>query len=238
MTGESSKKKILLVEDEKHLAFTLSYNLEAEGYEVKVAENGELALRRYQQEGPFDLIILDIMLPEIDGFEVARRIRAIDKTTGILMLTARATENDILSGLAIGADDYLTKPFILQELMLRVKRMLERSGMMIKANTTRKLVSGHIELDLDNLELKSVNGTYQITSLEAELLGEFLQNPQKILTREHLLKTVWGSSGRIETRTVDNFIMRIRKYIDLPNSESYILTVRGKGYKFQPPTSP
>ena len=180
------------------------------------------------------------MLPEIDGFEVARQIRFQDQRTGILMLTARATEADIISGLELGADDYLTKPFQLKELLLRVKRMVERSDLMAKPEASRPASFDFpgIRLDMENLELLTVNGSFQLTNLEARLIAEFFVNPKKILTRQHLLKRVWGSSVNVETRTVDNFIMRLRKYIDLPQTESYILTVRGRGYKFNPPDSP
>jgi DNA-binding response OmpR family regulator len=232
-----TKKRILLVEDEPHLAFNLEYNLAGEGYEVVKSMDGESALNKYSTEGPFDIIILDIMIPEIDGFEVAKRIRMQDKTTGILMLTARATEADILTGLERGADDYITKPFQLRELMLRVKRMLERSELMVKERPGPISAFG-IALDKENLRVSSQNGKFAITALEADVLYQFLTNPQKILSRDFLLRTVWQSYGNLETRTVDNFIMRIRKYIDLPNVDSYIQTIRGKGYRLVDPQKP
>ncbi|MGE0171728.1 MAG: response regulator transcription factor [Oligoflexales bacterium] len=231
-----SKKRILLVEDEPHLAFNLEYNLVSEGYEIVRSADGETALTKYLTEGPFDLIILDIMIPELDGFEVAKRVRTHDKATGILMLTARATETDIVTGLELGADDYITKPFQLKELLLRVKRMLERSELMVKDRPNPDPISVFgISLDIENLKVTSQNGSFPITALEADVLQQFIMNPKKILSRDFLLRTVWRSYGNLETRTVDNFIMRIRKYIDLPNLDSYIQTVRGKGYRLVDP---
>ena len=233
-----SKKRILLVEDEPHLAFNIEFNLQAEGYEVVPAANGQIALEKYHDNGPFDLIILDIMIPEINGYEVAKKIRLTDNKTGILMLTAKSAREDILEGLQTGADDYLTKPFHLDELLLRVKRMAVRSSFYQlddKQTTETVLTCGHIKLDTESLELSSPNGDYNLTALEADVLKEFLRNPGRVLTREHLLTKVWGVKGNMETRTVDNFILRLRRYLEKdPSNPLCLESVRGRGYRFHP----
>ena len=233
---EDKQQKILLVEDEKNLAFNLELNLTAEGFKVFTANDGETALEHYRNQGPFSTIILDVMIPEIDGFEVARTIRKKDNTTGILMLTARAGDEDRVKGLSIGVDDYLTKPFLLEELILRVKRMAERAKMYrdLPQSSTNKLTisSGPFELDKANLTLKSPQGTFELTVLEADVLEEFLSNPEQTLSRKHLLNKVWGLPGNIETRTVDNFILRIRRFLEEdPGNPKYLCSIRGKGYR-------
>ncbi len=232
----TGQKHILLVEDEPHLAFNMELNLQAEGYRVTLAKDGREALDRYSKDGPFALIILDVMLPELNGFEVASHIRQADKITGILMLTARASENDILQGLETGADDYMTKPFSLQELFLRVKRMADRSDLFspLRARTTSILISFHdVTWNPQTFELQGPQGNFVLTALEARVLTEFLEHPQEVLSRKHLLGQVWGVHGNVETRTVDNFIMRLRKYFEKDPSQPEILqSVRGRGYKF------
>lgn len=230
----AAKKRILLVEDEPHLAFSLDFNLRSEGFDVVVATTGVEALEHWQKQGPFALIILDVMLPEINGFQVAQTIRKTDKATGILMLTARATEEDILQGLQLGADDYMTKPFHLQEFILRVKRMAERSDYINPNNGAAKasLRFRDFELFFDELRLVTPQGPVDITDLEAKLLAEFFANPGKTLTRNYLLEKVWGLNSEVETRTVDNFIMRLRKYLETDASQpKHLESIRGKGYR-------
>jgi DNA-binding response OmpR family regulator len=231
----TAPKHILLVEDEPHLAFNMELNLQAEGYEVTLARDGLEALKLYDDKGPFSLIILDVMMPGLNGFEVASRIRNQDKATGILMLTARAAETDILEGLERGADDYMTKPFNLQELLLRVKRMAARSEM-LKQTTPGKveyLCFDSARWNPTTLELVSEQGNFLLTSLEAKVLTEFLNHPLEILSRKHLLTQVWGLNGNVETRTVDNFVMRLRKFLEKDPSKPKILqSIRGRGYKF------
>ena len=231
------KKRILLVEDEPHLAFNIEFNLQAEGYEVVPATNGQIALDKFRTGGPFDLVVLDVMIPEIDGIKVAREIRRDDIQTGILMLTARSSKEDIVRGLETGADDYMTKPFLLKEFLLRVKRMVQRSELFsakIQEADERVLKCGEITLDTESLELSCEQGRYELTILEANVLREFMRNPGKVLTRDHLLTTVWGVNGRIETRTVDNFILRLRKYLEKdPSNPVFLESIRGRGYRFQ-----
>lgn len=228
-------KKLLLVEDEPHLAFNLELNLKSEGYDVIVAETGKDGLDKYKNQGPFSLILLDVMLPEMNGFEVLQEIRKNDKKTGILMLTARASDEDVIRGLKTGADDYLTKPFHLEELLLRVKRMAKRSELFYEPDTTIDSEIhdlGALKLNMNSLEFISSRGTFNITVLEAKVIREFMTNPTKTLTREYLLEKVWGLRGTVETRTVDNFIMRIRKYLEInPSKPEILVSVRGKGYK-------
>lgn len=232
----SEQKHILLVEDEPHLAFNMELNLQAEGYRVTLAKDGQEALEKYSKEGPFALIILDVMLPHMSGFEVASNIRLKDRTTGILMLTARASENDILQGLETGADDYMTKPFSLAELFLRVKRMADRSELFspLRNRTGQILIKfANVSWNPETFELVGPQGQFVLTALEAKVLTEFLEHPLEILSRKHLLSRVWGVQGNVETRTVDNFIMRLRKYFETDPSQPEILqSVRGRGYKF------
>lgn len=227
--------KILLVEDEPNIAFNIDLNLKMEGFEVVLESNGLDAVESFHTLGPFDLIILDIMLPDLDGFEIARTIRKTDPVTGILFLSARASENDILEGLKIGADDYITKPFSLKELLLRVKRMAQRSGYLksIKNENLEELSLGEFLLNLKELTLKSSKGQFTLTTLEANVMSVFLKNSKKILTRDFLLENAWGIKGTMETRTVDNFVRRLRQYIETnPSKPIYLESIRGKGYRF------
>lgn len=235
----SHSKKILLVEDEPHLAFNLEFNLSSEGYEIVLAANGRSAIEKFEKTGPFDVVVLDVMLPEIDGFEVARIIRSRDVKTGILMLTARASESDVIKGLESGADDYLTKPFHLQEFLLRVRRMAERSDLFVASpgasSGSEVLILGSLRLDVEGSKLTTPRGMFDLTALEVGMLKEFMKNPGRVLTREYLLAHVWGTKGQIETRTVDNFVMRIRKYVEEDPSNPILLeSVRGRGYRLVP----
>ena len=226
--------KILLVEDEQHISFLLQYNLQAEGFDVIAAANGKSALALYHAESPFDAIILDVNLPEMSGFEVLKQIRHLDSTTGILMLTARASEVDRISGITSGADDYLTKPFNLTELIARISRMIERAKLFKKVELQPKVLTfSKWTLDSNSLILTHSDGRSTVlTALESDLFREFFSNKDIVLSREHLLKAVWGLSGEIESRTVDNFIMRLRKIIEVdPSKPKHLLSVRGRGYK-------
>lgn len=229
-------KKILLVEDELNLAHSIQLNLEIEGYEVVHADTGTKAIEMYTHQGPFHLVILDVMLPGKNGFEVASAIRAADGATGILMLTALANDESRIKGLSTGVDDYLTKPFNLVELMLRVKRMLDRADMMNGKDVPEEKAfefSGY-HVDPNRLVMTGPRGEFQLTKLEVEIMREFLNSRGVTLTREHLLKTVWGISSKVETRTIDNFVMRIRKMIEVePENPTCLLSVRGVGYRFE-----
>ena len=223
--------KILLVEDEKNLAFSLKLNLVAEGLTVIHAATGLQAIAAFERERPLAGVILDIMLPDLDGFEVAKRIRALDPRVGITMLTAKASEEDRLHGLDVGADDYIIKPFHLAEFLKRVKRMVARSQFFEGAPAPQRLSFGAVTLEEDTLTLLSPRGTFQLTALEADVMRAFLLKPNQILSRGFLLKEVWGVAESLETRTVDNFIVRLRRFLEPnPRKPQILLSVRGKGY--------
>lgn len=237
-----AKKRILLVEDEPNLAFQLQFNLQAEGYDVSPAVDGVIAVKKFATDGPFDLIILDVMLPEMNGFEVARHVRDRDDQTQILMLTALGKEEDRLKGFEAGVDDYITKPFHLQEFLLRVRRMIRRSTFFEKAPEATPAPSaslpanvircGPFVLDTDLLQLTAPHASHSLTALEADILKEFMNNPKRVLSRQHLLDTVWGMKGDIETRTVDNFVVRLRRYLEPdPGNPKFLISVRGRGYR-------
>jgi DNA-binding response OmpR family regulator len=230
------KKRILLVEDEPNLAFNLQFNLQVEGYEVVPAVDGRIAVAKFLEDGPFDLVILDVMLPEMNGFEVAEKIRQSDDQTHILMLTALGKEEDRLRGFEAGADDYITKPFHLKEFLLRVRRMVKRSEYFQstppESADSHELVFGPFRLDTELLQLHGPTGHHTLTALEADVLREFMKNPKRVLSRQYLLDTVWGMKGDIETRTVDNFIVRLRRYLEPePSKPRYLVSVRGRGYR-------
>ncbi len=231
--GETNSGRILLVEDEESLAMGLEYNLKEEGYSVTIAKDGKEALGIFERE-EFDLIILDIMLPYIDGFEIARRLRKQMPQLPILMLTARTGPKDRVKGLEIGADDYLTKPFHLPELLLRVKGMLKRRTWYKSITDNRPVYHfGENEIDFRNLTCRSGNREFQLTQQEAMVIRYLIENKDKIVSRKELLENVWNVSSETETRTVDNFISRLRKYFEPdPGNPVHIKSVRGAGYMF------
>lgn len=228
------KGRILLVEDEPNLAFTLELNLKAEGYAVDLIRNGQQAYESIAAGGvSHDLYLLDVMLPGRNGLEIAELLRSLDKRAGIIFLTARAGEEDILRGLSIGADDYITKPFRLAELLLKVRRTLQRIALFEQNESfdDAPLVWGPFQLDTVALMIKTPTGLTQLTRLEADVLREFFKNPGKVLSRQHLLKRVWGVSEDMETRTVDNFVVRLRRLIETdPANPRFLRSVRGRGY--------
>jgi two-component system alkaline phosphatase synthesis response regulator PhoP len=229
--------RILLVEDEESLAVGLEYNLSEEGYEVIRARDGREALERFETERT-DLIILDLMLPYVDGFEVARQVRERSPRVPILMLTARTTAADRIRGLETGADDYLTKPFHLRELLLRVRGMLRRKlwyQKSLEPEPEPRYRFGDNEVDFSSLSCVARGKTVRLTPLEAGLLRYLVQHRGKVVSREELLENVWQTTGDIETRTVDNFIVRLRRYFEPdPSQPRYFKNVRGAGYEFRP----
>jgi len=233
---QETQSRILLVEDEETLTIGLEFNLEAEGYLVDLAADGKQALELFHT-GRYDLIVLDVMLPYVDGFEVARRVRSKDARQPILMLTARTRAEDKITGLKSGADDYLTKPFHLQEFLLRVQGMLKRKGWY--GSSAEKINIFHFgknEVNFDNLQCTSDGGIFQLTTQEAMLLHYLIEHKNKVISRQELLDKVWNIHSEVETRTVDNFIVRLRKYFETdPSSPQYIKSVRGSGYLFALP---
>jgi DNA-binding response OmpR family regulator len=225
--------RILLVEDEPNIARGLIFNLEEEGYEVTHVETGEEALDRAWEES-FALVVLDLMLPGMNGLEVCRHLRRYDPRLPILILTAKSEEKDRVEGLAEGADDYLTKPFSLNEFLLRVKGMLRRSEWYRPAfSHAQHYAFGANEINLREHKAATPRGEIALTELEVRMLRTFFQREGKIVSRAELLESVWGMSPDTETRTLDNFIVRLRKYFESdPSHPVHFLTVRGRGYRF------
>jgi DNA-binding response OmpR family regulator len=229
---------ILIVEDEEHLARGLRFNLEAEGYTVELASDGESALERLREEpGRFDAIVLDVMLPGIDGFAVARQLRESGEYLPVLMLTARSHPEDVLRGFEAGADDYLPKPFELAILIARIRGLLRRRewlrGEQSKADNGDVFTFDSKTIDLRALELRAGGRTIKLTLMEAELLRYLIRHAGKPVSRKAMLEDVWGLRDDTDTRAIDNFIVRLRKYIeDEPSKPKRLVTVRGVGYKF------
>ena len=231
--GRAPGNRILLVEDEESLAIGLKFNLAEENYVVDWVPDGRKALEHIRQN-TYDLVLLDIMLPYVDGFEVAEQIRKKDPRMPILILTARTGAQDRIKGLEAGADDYLAKPFHLQELLLRVSGMLKRKNWYRKAaDKIPHYRIGVTEINFDNLTCISGEDIQQLTVREAMVLKYLIENKGKIVSRKELLENVWSISSEIETRTIDNFIARLRKYIEPdPAHPVHIKSVRGSGYIF------
>jgi two-component system, OmpR family, alkaline phosphatase synthesis response regulator PhoP len=233
--GAKQEARILLVEDEIHLARPLQFNLEQEGYSVRCTPSGREALTLLAAE-IFDLVLLDLMIEEMDGFEVARQIRRKDQRLPILMLTARSTEHDRVLGLSIGADDYMIKPFHLPELLLRIRRMLQRTKWYVgQEPPPREILVAGYSIDLERLHGSGPRGELQLTALEGTLLEVLAAAPNRVLSRAELLEKVWGYSSEVETRTVDNFIVRLRRYFEEePEQPRHFVSVRGRGYMYVP----
>lgn len=233
MNESVGKYKVLLVEDEESLAVGLEYNLIDEGYNVDWVDDGKKAIDHYNN-GKYDLIILDVMLPYFDGFEIAEHIRKSEPQIPILMLTARKEAVDKIKGLELGVDDYLTKPFHLQELLLRIKGMLKRKEWYKKAVEESESYSfNNININFNTLILKHNEKEIQLTNQEALLLKYLVNHKGEIVERGELLKNVWQINPDVETRTVDIFIARLRKYIEEDHEKPCIIkSVRGRGYIF------
>lgn len=224
--------KLLLVEDDEALRFIVKDNLEQYNYTVEVAENGEIALELFSQN-KYDLILLDVMLPKIDGFQVAKTIRKTNEQIPIIFLTARSMTEDRIAGLTLGGDDYIPKPFSMEELLLKIKIFLKRSNAQPVASTTRSksMVIGNFEFFPDDLTL-SVNGTSRTLTLkESELIRYFASNANKILSRNEILENIWGSDDYFLGRSLDVFISRLRKYFK-PDPNIKITNLHGIGFRF------
>lgn len=233
--------RVLIVEDEEHLADGLRFNLEADGFEVETAYNGELALDKFFVENKsFDAIVLDVMMPRKNGFEVARALREAEIFTPILMLTALGSPEDVLHGFEAGADDYLPKPFELAIFQARLNGLLRRREWFARASQTAKTppesdtftVNGR-SVDFENLELKNGAETIRLTLMEAKLLRYLIDNEGKPVSRKTILEEVWDLHEDTDTRAIDNFIVRLRKYLETdPTNPEILQTVRGVGYRF------
>ena len=235
--------RILVVEDELHLAEGLRFNLEAEGYQVDVVETGEAALERLLPDAAwFDVVVLDIMLPGKDGFAVMRELRQAGQFIPTLMLTARGHAEDILQGFEAGADDYLTKPFELAILIARIGGLLRRREWLAAAiplapvplaEAGDTFTFGDKSVHFDLLELHVRDQVFPLTLMEANLLRFLIQREGKPVPRKSMLEEVWGLHEDTDTRAIDNFIVRLRRYIERdPTKPRHLLTVRGVGYRF------
>ena len=249
--------RVLVVEDEAHLAQGLRFNLQAEGHAVEVAGDGETALERLVEKSErFDAVVLDVMLPGKSGFDVAALLRQKKNYVPILMLTARGRPEDVLQGFAAGADDYLPKPFELAILMARLESLLRRSAWMKGAaaagagdddndDKTRSARFGEQKaggdtfsfcgktIDFAELELRSLGNTIHLTVMEAEFLRYLVRSEGRVVSRKSILEDVWGLHEDTDTRAIDNFVVRLRRYIEEdPSSPKHLQTVRGVGYRF------
>lgn len=245
--------RVLIVEDETHLATGLQFNLEAEGHSARIAGDGETALDLLlAKHEEFDALVLDIMLPGKDGFEVANQLRAARNFIPILMLTARARPEDVLKGFASGADDYVAKPFELPIFLARLQGLLRRRAWMQQAPAGQHLPQapdqgfdssgqefgtfafGGRTIDFGNLELRTNRTTTHLTVMEAELLRYLIRHRGQVVSRKSILEEVWGLREDTDTRAIDNFVVRLRRYIEEdPERPQHLLTVRGVGYRFE-----
>jgi two-component system alkaline phosphatase synthesis response regulator PhoP len=226
------KKQILIVEDEEHLADALSHNLQFEGYSTTLAYDGEEGLQ-LAQTIQFDLIILDIMMPKLDGLEVCRRLRATGNQVPIMFLTAKSSDADRLLGLKIGADDYLAKPFLLEELILRIQGIFRRQDWYsIPPEEQEVFRFGDNEVNFRTFEAVGKGRTIKLTEKECMLLKLLVERKNQVVSREEILERVWGYRFSTSSRTIDNFIVRLRRYFEGdPKRPRFIQSVRGVGYR-------
>ncbi len=220
---------ILIIEDEPAMQLGLRDNLEMESYQVEVAGDGESGLYKIKT-GKFDLILLDVMLPKLSGFDVCKAARAAGINTPIILLTARGEEIDKVLGLELGADDYITKPFSVRELLARVKAILRRAPSSTEHG--EKVSIGKIQIDFKAFYATSANEEVKLSHKEFEILQHLYHHRNAVISRDNLLEKVWGYEESITTRTVDNFIARLRQKVEAnPNAPKVIITVHGSGYK-------
>ena len=224
-------ERVLIVEDEESLADSIRYNLEREGYAVTVASDGRRALERFRAEPP-DLVILDLMLPEVSGLDVCRAIRA-ESDVPIIMVTAKDSEADKVAGLELGADDYVTKPFSVRELVSRVRALLRRTRVRPDGVPVDVLTGGPVAMDVVRHEVAVGGESASFPPKEFELLETFLRRKGRLLTRDFLIEEVWGPDYYGDTKTLDVHVKRLRKKIEPdPHNPMHLVTVRGLGYKF------
>ena len=225
------KKRILVVEDEKDLADTIKLNLELEEYHPIVVHDGLDAIAAFKEQS-FDLVILDIMIPSVNGIEVCENIRLQDSSVPIMFLSAKSRSEDRILGLKKGGDDYLTKPFNLEELILRIGNLITRN----ETNTSSSITSysfGENSVDFDSYEAVGKQGKFTLTNKESLLLKLLIENEGEVVSRERILQAVWGYSVYPSTRTIDNFVLAFRRYFeDDQKNPKYLISLRGVGYKF------
>ena len=226
--------RVLIVEDEVHLADGLRFNLEADGHEVDVDGDGQQALDRLLGDrARYDAVVLDVMLPGKDGFAVVKQLRTEGHYVPVLMLTARSRPEDVLQGFEAGADDYLPKPFELQILLARLRGLLRRREWLTQEHEHDAITFAGKTLDLEALELQVGDKKYQLTQMESDLLQYLVKNAGKAVSRKSILEDVWDLHEDTDTRAIDNFIVRLRRYLETdPTKPRHLVTVRGVGYKF------
>ena len=224
--------RILLVEDEENIREGIKLNLELEQYEVETAKEGKEALKKFKEQH-FDLLILDVMLPEVDGFQICEQVRLTNLEIPIIFLTAKDTAMDRIAGLKKGADDYITKPFNLEELLLRVNNLIRRTSKS-PTNTPEVYEFGENTVNFATYEASSISGRdFMLTKKEAMLLKLLIDRKNEVVSRQQILQSVWGYDVYPSTRTIDNFILSFRKYFEEnPKSPQFFRSVRGVGYKF------
>lgn len=228
------KKRILVVEDEKDLADTIKLNLELEDYHPIVVNDGLDAISAFKEQS-FDLVILDIMIPSINGIEVCENIRLQDSSVPIMFLSAKSRSEDRILGLKKGGDDYLTKPFNLEELILRISNLIARNQTNT-SNTITKYSFGENSVDFDSYEAIGKQGKFTLTNKESLLLKLLIENEGEVVSRERILQAVWGYSVYPSTRTIDNFVLAFRRYFeDDQKNPKFFISLRGVGYKFMNP---
>jgi DNA-binding response OmpR family regulator len=225
-------KRILVIEDEPQMLLGLRDNLELEGYEVQTAADGDEGLAKAASFNP-DLVILDVMLPKKNGFDVCRELRGRSSSLPIVMLTARSAETDKVLGLELGADDYVTKPFSITELLARVRAVLRRAATQKQTPSADLVRIGDIEIDFKLHQARRGKARIEFTAREFDLLRYFVQHTGQVVTREQILNEVWGYEEFPTTRTIDNFVAKLRQKIEhAPHAPEHILTIHGSGYKF------
>ena len=224
-------EKILIVEDEPDMVMGLKDNLEFEGYEVDIAMDGEDGLSKISTL-KYDLVLLDVMLPKLSGFDVCKKARKDKVQTPIIFLSAKGEELDKVIGLESGADDYITKPFSLRELSARIKAVLRRSAAQLSANGAEHVLVGKLKIDFNNYTAYEGSEPIKLSLKEHEILHHLWRNKNRTVSRDNLLDSVWGYDFQPTTRTIDNFILKLRQKVEEnPDNPSLILTVHGVGYK-------
>lgn len=223
--------RILLVEDEEQIQKIIKLNLEMEGYEVVCADSGQKALEIYEGQH-FDLLILDIMLPEVNGLQLCEQVRLRNRDIGIIIVSAKDTVGDKIQGLKLGADDYLTKPFNLEELLLRINNVLNRTKISEYSDLDH-YEFGNNKVNFSTFEATGVKGDFILTHKETLLLKMLIEYRNQVVDRKDILQKVWGYDVYPTTRTIDNFILNFRKYFESdPKNPQFFVSVRGVGYKF------
>lgn len=233
----SDRVRILIVEDEPAIARGLVFNFEQEGYEALQVADGPSALNFFAADADtVDVVVLDLMLPGMSGYEICEEIRDRDSDVPILVLSARTLSEDKARAFDVGADQYITKPFALPELLSRVRNLLSRRRPHIKPDSGSEVVTiGDATFNAATFEITRGDDTHELTTMEAALLRYFVNHPRAVLSRAEITKNVWGQSADVSTRSIDNFVMRLRRYLeDDPSSPKHFLSVRGTGYRFEP----